>query len=296
MKPGTRRSRLKRRPIELTVDFLIDDVSAETEGEFVVLSRDIENEVKGKVYVAVATVGGEGGWRIFKVRKGLEGVEGRKIVVCAGEEVRKAFVGRVLVQGVTPAPLESVVLKVSEQDYDLVSEDHEAFQRLNDEGTVFRAGKTITVTDLVQLEVALCEPVRQGILGEETEIILVTDHDLQNGFVNGLGTPFSTTSQNDSSSDLDISQFLSLPSSDDDFSNESTLAENSMLQPPEDDPSTRGIPLRIIVLGRPVDKFSLDPRPAESEDDEFRVYAHMRDIARLGIFSGDWVLPSFPSD
>lgn len=296
MRPGTRRSRLKRRPIELAVDFLVDDASSETEGEFVVLSRDIENEVEGKVYVALATVGGEGGWRIFKVRKGLEGVEGRKIVVCAGEEIRNALVGRVLVQGVTPAPLESVVLKVSELDYDLVSEDHEAFQRLKDEGTVFRAGKAITVTDHVPLEVALCEPVRQGILGEETEIILVTDHDLQNGFVNGLGTPFSTTSHNDSGSDLDISQFLSLPSSEDDFGNESTLAENSMLLPPEDDPSTRGIPLRIIVLERPVDKFSLDPRPAESEDDEFRVYAHMRDIARLGIFSGDWVFPSFSSN
>jgi peroxin-6 len=288
---------VKRRPIELAVDFLVGDASSEVEGEFVVLSRDVENEVEGTEYVAVRATGGEGGWRVFRVRKGLEGVEGRKIVVCAGEEVRKAFVGRVLVQSVTPAPLESVVLKVSEQDYDLVSEDHEAFHRLKDQGTVFRAGKTITVTEGVQLEVTLCEPVRQGILGEDTEIILVTDHDLQNGLVNGglLGTPFSTASQNDSTSDLDISQFLSLPSSEDDFDNETTLAENSILLPPEDDPNTRGIPLRVSVLELPVDKFSLDPRPAESEDDEFRVYAHMRDIARLGIFSGDWVFPSSSS-
>jgi peroxin-6 len=140
--------------------------------------------------------------------------------------------------------------------------------------------------------------VRQGLLGEDTEIILVTDHDLlQNGFVNGLGTPFSMTSQNDSSSDLDILQFLSLPSSEDDFDNETIIAEtSSSLLPPEDDPSSRGIPLRVIVLERPVDKFSLDPRPAESEDDEFRVYTHMRDIARLGIFSGDWVRPSLTSN
>lgn len=292
MKGGPRRLQFKRRPIELAVDFFVaGDARAGIE-EFVVLSRDVESEFRDVEYVAVAACTGEVMWTIFKVQKGVDGVDGRKIVVCAGEAVRKGFVDRVLVQNVVPAPLDTVVLKVSEQDYDLVSEDHETFQRLKDDGVVLRAGKTLTVAEGIPLEVTLCEPVRQGLLGEETEIILVTDHDLQNGIVNGLGTPFSMTSQSDSTSDLDISQFLSLPSSEDDFDNEVTIAENSQLLPPEDDPSSRGIPLRVNVLERPVDRYSLDPRPSESEDIEFRVYAHMRDIARLGIFSGDWVRPS----
>jgi hypothetical protein len=295
MKPvPRRRSRNKRRPIELAVDFLVaSDAAGATAEEFVVLSKDVDGEFGETEYVAISACSGDGRWLVFKVQHWVEGVDGRKIVVCADEAVRKSFVGRVLVQSVVPAPLDNVVFKVSEKEYDLVAEDHDAFQRLRDQGVVLRTGKTVTVAEDVQLEVALCEPVRQGLLGEDTEIILVTDHDLQNGLVNGLGTPFSTTSQNDSASDLDISQFLSLPSSEDDFDNETTIAETTDLLPPEDDPSSRGIPLRVNVLERPVDKYSLDPRPAESEDDELRVYTHMRDIARLGIFSGDWVSPSY---
>ena len=90
-------------------------------------------------------------------------------------------------------------------------------------------------------------------------------------------------------SDLDISQFLSLPSSEGDLDYDISVAEDTTLLPPYDDSISRGIPLRICVLERPIDKFSLDPRPVDSEDDEFRVYAHMRDIAHIGVFSGDWV-------
>ena len=293
MKAVARRSRTRHRPIDVDVDFVLssdqDDIE---EMEMVFLSREVESEIHGQGYVAVmASSSREAGWSIFKVGvwEEKEGkLMGRRVVMSGvNEDVRRRLGGRVLLQGVIPAPLQTVVIKVSEQDYDIVADDHDVFQQLQLEGTVFRAGKTIFTSNNVKLDVTLCEPVRQGILGEDTEIILVTnDYEHKDVQVNGLGTPFSVASQNDS--DLDISQFLALPSSETDIDYDMSVEETSLI-PPEDDPNSRGIPLRVCVLQRPVDKFSLDPRPTDSEDDEFRVYAHMRDIARIGVFSGDWV-------
>jgi|SRR5277367_762493 len=295
----TRRSRPRHRPIDVEVDFILssDDNEDLDDTELVFLSRDVESEVQGQEYVAVmASSSREAGWSIFRVGVWEEKdgkLMGRRVVISGvSEEVRRRLGGRVLLQGVTPAPLETVVIKVSEQDYDIVSDDHDTFQQLRLAGMVFRAGKTIFTSNNVKLKVTLSEPVRQGILGEDTEIILVTDdNDHRDIHVNGLGTPFSVSSQNDS--DLDISQFLALPSSETDIDFD-TVTEETSLIPPEDDPNSRGIPLRVCVLQRPVDRFSLDPRPTESEDDEFRVYAHMRDIAHIGVFSGDWVPISSP--
>src|SRR5271170_2271474 len=293
MKTVARRSRARHRPIDVDVDFVLssdqDDIE---EMEMVFLSREVESEIHGQGYVAVmASSSREEGWSIFKVGvwEEKEGkLMGRRVVMSGvNEDVRRRLGGRVLLQGVIPAPLQTVVIKVSEQDYDIVADDHDVFQQLQLEGTVFRAGKTIFTSNNVKLDVTLCEPVGQGILGEDTEIILVTDdYEHKDVQVNGLGTPFSVASQNDS--DLDISQFLALPSSETDIDYDTSMEETSLI-PPEDDPNSRGIPLRACVLQRPVDKFSLDPRPTDSEDDEFRVYAHMRDIARIGVFSGDWV-------
>jgi hypothetical protein len=293
MKPVVRHSRVRGRPLEVTVDFVLS--AEDGEEEVVFLSREVLAEVGAeRGYVAVGqSVGGEGGWIVMRVGQWGETdgrLEGRKVVVAGvGEEVRKRFGTKVLVQSVTPAPLDTVVLKVSTQDYDSVSEDHDAFQEFQTRGTVFRAGKTISTPSGNELEITLCEPVRQGILGEETEIILVTDSQHDNTPTNGLGTPFSVTSRDDS--DLDISQFLSLPSSEDDFNYDAPTTETTTLLPPTDDPTSRGVPLRVVVLQRPLDKFSLDPGPADNEDDEFRVYAHVRDIAHIGVFSGNWVPP-----
>jgi hypothetical protein len=293
MKPLGRRRRKKQRPVEVSVDFVVPSHASfnEPETELVYISKDVELEF-ATGYVAVTSNVGEAGWIIFKVGEWTDGgvaLEGRRIVISAvGSDLQRRFGGKVLVQSVSPAPLELVVLKVSSHDYDAISEDHDGFQSFLADGTVFRAGKTIITPSGFPLKVTLCEPVRQGILGEETDIILVTDANDYNGVKsNDFGTPFSTSSQNDTNSDLDISQFLSLPSSEADLEEE--IPETTALIPPQDDPISRGIPLRVLVLERPVDKFSLDPRPADNEDDEFRVYAHMKDIARIGVFSGDWV-------
>lgn len=291
-----RRSRLKPRPIEVEVDFLVSSnpAASAVETELVFLSKDVESEFVGQKYVALApsSAAEAGGWTIFKLGKWEESnVKGRRLVISGlGSDFQKRFNGRVLLQSVTPAPLDTVVLKVSEHDYDAVAEDHQSFQQLQTDGIILRTGKTITMSSGIQLEITLCEPVQQGILGEETEVILVTDTDHKENAVNGHGTPLSATSQNDSTSDLDISQFLSLPSSEEDLDYDMSATEVTRLLPPPDDPSTRGIPLRVYVLQRPVDRFSLDPRPTDSEDDEFRVFAHMRDVAHIGVFSGDWVM------
>ena len=296
MKPIQRRSRLKQRPIEVEVDFLVpaDHTTSIVERELVFLSKDVETEFMGQEYVAIASsTAREGGWTILRLGKWEEGesqLKGKRVVISGlGSEFQKRFNGKVLLQSVTPAPLDTVVLKVADLDYDTIAEDHENFRQLQIDGAVFRAGKTIIVSDGCQLEVTLCEPVQQGILGDDTEVILVTDTEHKNNIVNGLGTPYSVTSQNDTNSDLDISQFLSLPSSEEDLDYEISVTEDTTLLPPYDDSASRGIPLRVCVLERPIDKFSLDPRPVDSEDDEFRVYAHMRDIAHIGVFSGDWV-------
>ena len=285
-----RRSRARQRPIDVDVDFVLSS-EEELETEIVFLSKEVEDDVQGEKYVAAtSSLTRDGGWSVFRagVWDEKDGtLSGRRVVMSGvSDELRRRLGARVLLQRVVPAPLDTVVITISEQDYDIVAYDHETFQQFHVEGTVFRAGKTIMTTNGVKLSVTLCEPVRQGILGEETEIILVTDSEHEDTHVNGFGTPFSVASQNDS--DLDISQFLALPSSEADIEYDTSLKQTSLI-PPDDDPNSRGIPLRVSVLQRPVDKFSLDPRPAESEDDEFRVYANIRDIARIGTFSGDWV-------
>jgi hypothetical protein len=296
MKPIQRRSRIKHRPIEVEADFLVpaDHATTIAERELVFLSKDVEAEFIGQEYVAIAlnaTI--EGGWTILRLGRWEEGesqLKGKSIVISGlGSDFQKRFYGKVLLQSVTPAPLDTVVFKVVDLDYDTIAADYESFRQLQIDGTVFRAGKPIIFSNGCQLKVALCEPVQQGTLGDDTEVILVTDTEYEDNIVNGLGTPYSVTSQNDANSDLDISRFLSLPSSEEDLDYELSVTEDTILLPPYDDSTSRGIPLRICVLERPIDKFSLDPRPVDSEDDQFRVYAHMRDVAHIGVFSGDWV-------
>src|SRR5271170_2492210 len=120
MKTVARRSRARHRPIDVDVDFVLssdqDDIE---ETELVFLSRDVEDEVQGQGYVAVmASSSRAGGWSIFKVG-GWEEKEGklmgrRMVMAGVSEEVRRRVGGRVLLQGVMPAPLETVVIKVSE--------------------------------------------------------------------------------------------------------------------------------------------------------------------------------------
>jgi len=292
MKALHRRSR-RHRPLQVPVDFLIpsDRDRASQEREFIFLSKELEAEFAGQEYVAVAParMGPRAGWTICKVGKWEEGaltLGGRKVAIAGLEgELQRWLDGEILVQSVSPPALETAIFKVCDGDYEAVSEDHDSFRRFHDDGIVFRAGKMLRTLHGILVETTLCEPVQQGILGEETEIILVTDTQARNASTNGLGTPFSTSSQNESNSDLDITQFLALPESQDEFEYMSIPEETV----PLDNASARGIPLRVHVLERPVDRFSLDPRPADSDDDEFRVYANMRDIARIGVFSGDWV-------
>jgi hypothetical protein len=295
MKPLARHSRLKQRPIEVSTDFLTASNSSTgiSESEVGFLSKDLEQEFEGRNYIAVASsTSTKEGWTIFKLEKWNEeagSLQERRVVISGLSDLRSRFTGKVLVQGLTPAPLDTVIFKVYEHDYDALAEDPTAFQNLRQDGTVLRPGKSVITYNGIYLEVTLCEPVLQGILGDETEIVLFTGDEYKGTTVNGLGTPLSMISQNDSQSDLDFLQFLSLPSSQDDVNGESTDVETPELLPPQDEPSSRGIPLSVHVLEKPVDPFSLDPHPPSSEDDEFRVYAHMRDIARIGVFSSDWV-------
>ena len=293
-KQVVKRERIRQRPVEVAVDYLVSGDSDFVQREFAFLSKDLEKEFQEADYIAVASpISRSRGWRVFKVGKweGQPVLEGRKVVISGVDnDFRKQHLGHVLIQPVTPPPLETVVLKISELDYDILAEDQGAFGRLQNEGVVMRPGRILEVNGF-RVDVTLCEPVRQGLLGNDTEIILVTDAEEKRALADGIGTPFSMTSQNES--ELDIIQFLSLPSSEDDLESTTEVAETSSLTPPEDDAASRGIPLRVVVLQHPVDKYSLDPRPSDSEDPEFRVYAHMRDIARIGVFSGDWVKCSF---
>lgn len=285
MRALQRRSRKKHRPLQVQVDFLIpsNDDPTFQQSELIFLSKEVEAEFEGQEYVAVDSLAMRSAWTICKVGKwqdvGLD-LKGRKVAISGLErDLQQQLDKDILVQSVSPPALETLVLKVSDAEYEGISKDHdESFRWFYDDGVVFRAGKRIRTLNGVELETTLCEPVQQGILGEETEIILVTDSQAKSA-LNGLGTPFSTS--NESSSDLDITQFLALPDSQDFEFERETL--------PSDDANSRGIPFRVNVLERPVDKFSLEPRPADSEDDEFRVYANMRDVARMGVFSGDWV-------
>ena len=278
------------------MDFLAssDSSSSATEPELAFLPENVSKEIGNPKYVAVATNRTrEEGWMIFKIGNWdhyTETSKGPRVIISGlDDELQKRYNGTVLLQAVMPAPLHAVVLKVSEEDYDSLAEDRKTFQKLQTDGIVCRAGKTIITPRGNQLKITLCEPVQQGILGEETEIIPVTDNDCMDTIINGVGTPFSLTSQNDTNSDLDISQFLSLPSSEDDMT-EATFTEEVGLLASDEHLDSHIIPLQVRVLERPIEKFALDPHPSESEDDAFRVYANLRDIARIGVFSGNWVI------
>src|SRR5579862_5011698 len=199
-KGGIERARIKQRPIELAVDYLISANPEIVEQELAFLSSNDDSEFETTKYIAVSsTAPGIRGWRVFQLGRwqGQPALEGRKLVISGVEdEFREKHTGHVLVQRVTPSPLDTIVFKVSELDYDTVAEEYEAFEKLRSDGVVLRAGKTLELNGF-RVDITSCEPVRQGLLGEETEIILVTDSEEKSAMANGIGTPFSFTSQND---------------------------------------------------------------------------------------------------
>jgi len=287
-------SKLKQKQIQVDIDYVVQVDSSLAHVDFVVLSDEVAKEIAPQGYVGLAPALSSGnGWVIMKVGELNENestVKGKRVLVAGmGGDSRKMLGDRVWIQDVVPVTLDSVIFKVSDRDYDTIAEDHGLFQQFKSQGVVLRAGKFLNDPNGIKIEVALCEPVQQGILSEETEIILVTEATGKEQLANGVGTPASFASHTDSSTDLDIIQFLSLPSAEEERYTLGDASETEALIPPEDDPLSRGVALRVSVLKHPVSKFSLEPRPSDSEDDEFRVYGRMNDIARIGVFSGDWV-------
>src|SRR5215471_11703522 len=137
MKPIQRRSRLKQRPIEVDVDFLVpaDHTASILERELVFLSKDVGTEFMGQQYVAITSnTAREGGWMILRLGRWEEGesqLKEKSVVISGlGSEFQKRFKGKVLLQSVTPAPLDTVILKVADLDYDMIAEDHESVRQL----------------------------------------------------------------------------------------------------------------------------------------------------------------------
>ena len=294
--PLHRHSRPRPDPILVELEFLgLRSTNGRTvEDELMFLSEEVHNQLGDVAHVAILSRAPQHqNWIILKVGQWNDYVScfnGKKVLISGLSEREWGGVGgNALVQKVFPTPLDTIVVKMAERhrDQNINLDDKEIFRHLQQEGVVFRPGKMVTTPNGSQFEVTLCEPVCQGILGPDTEIIVVTDSDQKETSVNGYQPTLSVESTA-YSSDFDISQFLSLPPSEDDLDCIESDSDHATFVS-SDVPISRRVLLVAQVLQRPIPKFLLDTPPSDSEDDEIRVYGHMRDIACLGVFSGDWV-------
>lgn len=112
----------------------------------------------------------------------------------------------------------------------------------------------------------MSNPVLQGqiISSERTKIIVV---DISN---NG-----EEDGEDDSYEENDMTDPLSF----------------SMLKDKQDGPQViESQAFQPVILTSPWPERQLVPNPPEQDDNECRVYVHVDDLARCGVFSSDWVL------
>lgn len=134
--------------------------------------------------------------------------------------------------------------------------------------------------------VAMAEPVLQGLADPETTTFTV------------LPPVKSTYDQ------YDENELAHQDGSDsDDVEIDESFLSNSVVTPQRSLPSSpaakgtpgsrlpkRRVELALQALGHRISIASLVPQPEADEDEEARVYLRSRELARCGLFSGDWAL------
>ncbi|KAF7722547.1 peroxisomal assembly protein [Apophysomyces ossiformis] len=175
-----------------------------------------------------------------------------------GEESRLC-----LVKAVQLIELDEVILGASNPaSYEFTSQDESALAPLFSSQIVRSAGRYRF--DHLAFQVMMTSPVLQGYITERTKIMAV---DLSSA------TEANANETNAQTTVAEIPNFSML-----NIQNMPHTAE-----PQEFDAQ---------VLPRPWPTSRLFPAPNKDDDDESRVFVHVKDLARCGVFSGDWVLVS----
>ncbi|KAF3933856.1 hypothetical protein ABW19_dt0201788 [Dactylella cylindrospora] len=180
-----------------------------------------------------------------------------------------------------------------------------------DDMRVVHTGDVIRVQWMsVLARVRLCEPVDQGVLTDETKVIVVkesrgkkdnepTDGPLANGIeLNGVD---DSDSDEDvvSQGDEDDENNIELPGVSTFMDLTSTLGTPSIHTPLRNGPagsisgvsegSSKVVKFTAKSLSQKIPTALLLPTPLASEDAEARVYVRVNELMGLGVFSGDWV-------
>jgi peroxin-6 len=131
---------------------------------------------------------------------------------------------------------------------------------------IIRSSTIITFDDNFRYKVLMSNPVLQGqiISSERTKIIVVD---------------ISNSSEGEDDNDAFVEDDMTDPLS------------FSMLKDKKDGPQIiESQAFQPAILTSPWPESQLVPNPPDQDDNECRIYVHVDDLARCGVFSSDWVL------
>ncbi|KAL7274925.1 peroxisomal assembly protein [Rhizina undulata] len=244
----------------------------------------------------------------------------------ANAKVKKPLA--VLATDVVPVGLETVIVTVrvpvsdedeeeishfQEEDDDLEDRVKEALGKLQ----VIRSGEELLLNyghnalGGKKAKISLCEPVDQGLLKPDTKIVVLKDklHSRKRrrgGEVDGIildGEGVHDDESDDIGDEngeededaLEFSTFLTAPQTSAalGFSSISPTPLRNGYHSPNpaktNSSASSGKEFKPQPLTLPIPSSILHPKPKDHEDEEARVFVRVKDLAKLGCFSGDWV-------
>ncbi|KAK9354096.1 P-loop containing nucleoside triphosphate hydrolase protein [Lipomyces doorenjongii] len=195
----------------------------------------------------------------------------------------------ILIHQAKPVSLSQVVLTFTPPAYDYIrslseKETLEYFRNYD----VIRKGQYISILDCL---VRACEPVDQGILHPgSTKFTFVKDENIWNPYSEALDIhePIAKLNVDDGLSasldSEDLSRFLEAPLNWE-GSNPALSLAPSIANSKKD-----LVSIEVVPLSKRIEPAVLIPLGKESDDSEVRGFVGVDVLARVGCFSGDWVI------
>ncbi|KAI5819237.1 P-loop containing nucleoside triphosphate hydrolase protein [Pyronema omphalodes] len=231
----------------------------------------------------------------------------------------------VYVSAVNPAYLDTIIVSVKaipgaqvyESDHDIEDRVKDALAKVK----IVHSGEPLRLDygrGLPQrtAKIALTEPLNQGFLKTDTKIVVVKEQPRtrrrRGGQMQGsgviLGGSGDLSEDSDASADsglasdgdseedgLEFSTFLTAPSSTTAVSFPSMSSTPGLMRNGIQSPTNQPPPKKTGKIFKPQPLTSsippsyLHPKPKEGDDDEARIFVKVGDLAKLGVFSGDWI-------
>ncbi|KAI8579991.1 hypothetical protein K450DRAFT_240072 [Umbelopsis ramanniana AG] len=167
---------------------------------------------------------------------------------------------------------EVILGALDKKSYDFIAEKPDGLAELLKSGEeppkIIRSSTIVTFNEDLRYKVLMSNPVLQGkiISTARTKVIVV-----------------DISASGDSEEEVDVS-------ADDDATDPLSF---SMLKDKKDGPQViESQAFQPAILTTPWPDHQLVPNPPSDDDNECRVYVHVEDLARCGVFSSDWVLVS----